>query len=456
MKELSRHICIFFLAILGVCGFTSCVYDYYDDEEDPDVSLGTEYADRAFLALHVSPVDTRGATSGNVTERIKTLRVIVLNNKDGKDSVEYNKLISLGDLGFTPSYFTYDMMLPTIPGNKRLYFIANEKSVGSFMMDTNSSSSGELSAWLDSFQPKSADETFDQTAKNFENTINSIYFAPQYIANDGHIFLPYTSYYGNLNVDKGKVKEVTAYLVPVATKFTFKFINNRTYGVGVNEISLSKKNRDNFLFAHVGSSDSCKIFVDDNQSYYWVDWLAKVAEESHNHQSSVGDNELFNSKYGWIKDYSMPTTDYEDAKFLESLEPTVSGKTVTGVEGSPDYSETPGTLELGPFYVPESRYEIPFTDESGQTVTEQSYGLTLGLVDTKPNGKPAPTFENVTIDNLKALFRNTSVVITVVMSEGTIDAYAEINPWTQKTANGWVVEGEEPANNPYAPKENNQ
>ena len=112
--------------------------------------------------------------------------------------------------------------------------------------------------------------------------------------------------------------------------------------------------------------------------------------------------------------------------------------TVPGTNGNENNGETPGTLNLGPFYVPESRNEITYEDAEKNKVTEQQYRFTLKLDDTKTDAT-APDFDLV-IENLKALFRNTHVIININMTEGDVKVYAEIQDWNHKYANGWVTE----------------
>ena len=112
------------------------------------------------------------------------------------------------------------------------------------------------------------------------------------------------------------------------------------------------------------------------------------------------------------------------------------------------------------FYLPESiNYKNPTVssgeeqavDDNTDDEQTQTFYLTLKIEDPEGGGTP-PQFENLPIPNLNALFRNTFVVIEVTFVTGDIEIYAEIAPWNEKIANGWVSEGSAPGNNPFSLK----
>lgn len=427
MKGAFRYISHFIFAIWGALCLGACIYDNYPDSEE-EINTGVGSNDQMLLVLHISPLDAANSSSSvNTNEKIKSLRIIIL----GKDTLECNKLVTFSSTAVS-AYFNYIFTWPTVPGNKEVYLIANEESVTNIQYgdasinDYSSTLSGLLELYKDS----------EPHAKEFRSLMKSVYFSPQYEKEPetGNIYLPYTSYY-EIEAEKEKHLEQTAYLVPVATKFTFKFINKRENPVEVSNISITEVNSDNFLFASVEDTDCYKVFVDDNKKYYWIDWLAKVAEASHSNED-YGNNEVFNERYGWILGYKMPTEITEVYHFIKSN---------IQIKGKGD-AATATPYNLGPFYVPESRYNRTFKDAEGNTVTEQAYGLTLELKDATTNEQPSSEFEDVIISNLKALFRNTSVVITITMSEGSVEVYAEIEPWVKQSIYGWVEEGTAPPN----------
>lgn len=492
MKKFSGHTFSFIFIMLGVLVMSSCIYDYYADGDVP--GSGTE--DKMRLVLHIRSLDTRTTSSGAPAERIKSLRIIILNeeieasndenagqpgedsenakadngntNETSKLSIEYNERIEFGT-GYASNGFDYMFIKPTIPGKKHFYFIANEESVKNIQFEVEDESGSkyeDLSAFLNASEFQVPEDGQGDTenrelpdATEFVELLKSVYFVPEYGKQGDNIYLPYTAYYGGdgfivqkgkllgkLN-EEGQVIEKQMFLVPVATKFEFNFINNRQNDVEINNIVVSKVNTANYLLAKVGAADKFKDFGQkDDSDYeancYWIDWLAKVSEASWNN-SEFQPNETFNEKYGWISDYEIPTND-ELKDFVVPLHDVGTSNLVPGKE-----NEAGNKLRLGPYYVPESCYQEEITDEGKK---EQRYYLTLRLHDKSQNSsQDDPKFEEVQISNLKALFRNTYVIINIKMSEGSVEAYAEIAPWNKKSINGWVTEGQAPSDNPFLP-----
>lgn len=436
----------------------ACIADYYPD--------GTDVEGRHLLVLHISPVDTRAAAEAeSVTERIRSLRIIVLGKDDAGNytSVEYNKSIRPGD--FVASAFSYEVTLPTTAGKKDIYLIANEESVTGTLQyeaeDGTTLPAERPASFTDLMKQFGIEEVGTENGNLFPNTettpdpeafaslLSSAHFAPVYTTDENDaVYLPYASSYHDLEAKKEQVNEMTLYLVPVATKFEFNFINYRLHDVEVRKISVSSVHSDNFLLARVGADDVKKDF--DAASLYWVDWLAKVSEASQFHPGS-SDNSNFNTRYGWISDYAIPPHDASPAVFVsvsddENEAPRIPAGSKNGEE------EIASRLTAGPFYRPESRHEVTVKktvrDEYGKDVetevAEQRYTLTLRLHDVTQSSEEDPIFEDVVIENLRALFRSTRVVINVTLRQGNVEVYAEIAPWNKKKANGWVIEGEEP------------
>lgn len=428
MSYFIRHIAIFIFAVFGL---VSCTRDHdtsngiLPDEEQWE---GGAVGDKTLLVLHISPLDAR-ATDQKPVEKVKTLRVIIINKGDTNHeaAIECNRFIELPTT--LSSQVSYTLTWPTYSGAKKVYVIANEASVEEGFTNT-------LNGFEESSNPA-----------NFQNEMDNYAFNPNYrIEDDSSIYLPYTFYYDNLTATQGEVKQITAYLVPVATKFMFKFTNKRNNPVDVNEISLKYVDTSNYLFAQVGSTDSYKDF--EGSQYYWTDWLAKVAEASHEISGS-SQNESFNNLYGWITDYDIPSESISGTyTFVDKAEKNnpfvVPGATIDETD---EATSIPGTYTVGPIYVSESKNFKNASD--GQPLTGQTYYLTMDVEDSE--SKTAPEFANVAISNLKALFRNTFVIININMSQDDVKVYAEIADWNHKSANGWVIEGKEPNPNPYQP-----
>lgn len=423
MKELSGHIILsVFATLLCAFGLSACTEDGNPDDRD------TQEASKTLLVLHLSPVNAANSqTNGKVTEKIKSLRIIMLNKTDSETIIECNELISF-DEPYTASSFNHEFTRNTIPGKKKFYFIANEESI-------EGNIAFKQSADLPNNLPKTLKEllesyTSDKQANEFEKVINAVYFSPKYTINESEIFLPYTSFYEGTEVIKDEdgwhnLTQPDMYLVPVATKFLFNFYNYRSNPVKINEITLSPIDTHNFLMANIAkeSTDYTKSF--DGESLYWIDWLAKVAAASQTSSNA-------NNKYGWIFDYGIPTE--STLKSEQLINSTIDNYSVGAVKTG-DTEDTPGELLLGPYYFPESK-------SSEVQDARQVYRLTLNVNDE--SAKTGPEFEQIPIENLKSLFRNTCVIINITMREGNVDVYAEIADWNRKSANGWVIEGQKP------------
>lgn len=430
MKEISRHILSIIILIGCILGMESCINDNASDCDG--TTTGTQDKDQLRLVLHISSLDAGDPQSPDVTEKIKSLRVIILNEKNNKICLECNKKVIDSETTFNANQFQHIFTWSTIEGIKHFYLFANEESVQS----VKTSEEGEpnsLSDLLDSYTPDTTKAT------DFAEVIKSVYFEPKsaYDISDNSIYLPYTAYYYGYEMKIGEYLSENMYLVPVATKFTFNFINKRANPVSVGKIALSTIDTHNYLFANIDEEDQFKTFGDEDETeLYWIDWLAKIAEESHKY-GDFDKNENFNNKYGWISTYKIPgeTVPYQAQLISDNNKPSVPAKTD---------DTTPGILQLGPFYLPESKGEEKDGNGIEKEITEFRYFLTLGLTDEETS--TFPIFEDTPISNLKSLFRNTSVIINITMSEGDVEVYAEIADWNERSVNGWVTEGPQLSN----------
>lgn len=407
--------------------FSSCIFDYPPETGDNDPAV-----DSNKVVLHVNIQPIAASASGNPTEKIKSLRVVIIGRGTDDattDTIECNRL--LGIPTSLAKDFSYTLMWNSQPGEKDIFVIANEESV-----------SKELTPLLDEYAEQ-------EPAGNFKEFVNSYAFAPVYTPDEqNNIFLPYSYSYEGLVPKTGVVNTINAWLVPVATKFVFNFTNNRPNGINVNGISMKYANQSNYLLARPGEGELVKEY--NGKPISWVDWLAEISKNSWAYPDFAG-NENFNGEVGWIIDYELPhPEDAEIFTFFEKGEVfTVRGATTTEVNGVE--TTTPGKYSTPVFYLPESanfnRLDANQGDSDGgesEEGMEQRFFLTMLFEDPDvPNSKP-PKFEDIAIPNLKALFRNTYVIIDVTMSEGDIELYAEIANWNVKTANGWVSDRQAP------------
>lgn len=332
----------------------------------------------AALYLNVATIGpTRsglGELSGN--ERMKSLRVIIL-HEDG--TVEHNRYFLLEG----PQEEKYILLKVTPNEKKTIYLFANEESVASVEGVTVTGESQTLTAFFNSYT---------EGKGGFAGEVNELYFAPDY--SDGNP-IPMSSVYEIDFPEKGNVSKVF-YVVRVATKFTVNFENWRDEDVTVNSFTIASHADRNFLMAHVNSYPHSETYA------LWIDWLKKVSDAS-----SKDDSYATTEAAGWLKDYELPTQ---------------ASTTEIYTHGSMTVPESvnsiPGNANTV-FYLPESK-----SLKDGATDGEQEYTMTINI-----DGRDEPFV--CKLPNLKALFRNTHVVMNIAMS----NKYTELNldvdivPW---------------------------
>lgn len=325
------------------------------------------------LYLNIGPIgQTRAGTAGLPdNEKMHSVRVIVLHN-DGK--VEHNRHFSLEN-----ALAEGTILLKVSPNEKKKIFLfANEKSVSSVEGVTVEGENKTLTAFLNSYT---------EGKPGFENEVNKLYFAPDY---SGGKPIPMSSMYEIDIPEKGVVEE-TFYLVRAATKFTMNFMNWRGEEVTVENFSIESHADRNFLMAHVNSCPDTQN-PETNQPYpTWIDWLKAVSDASNE------DSDAATNRFGWLTDYRLPEQTTAKVYTHEGLK---IGKPTVDIE-NPDNSE-PGVANVVPvFYLPESK-----NLKAG--ATEQEYILTIKIAGR------AETFV-CKLDKLKALFRNTHLVVNITM-----------------------------------------
>lgn len=422
--------------------FGSCVLEYPPEMEDANGEVIE--SNKVVLHLNISPLVA--SDSKNPTEMVKSLRVVIIGKGETQtdpDTVECNRLIDIPEA--PAANYTYSYMWRSNPGNKDIFVIANESSVSSDLTNL-------LNGYVE-----------NEKATDFLDKLNEYSFNPTYtVDKNNNIYLPYTFSQEGIEPEAGKEYIVNAWLVPVATKFIFNFTNNRSDGIIVNGISMKYANKENYLLAHLGNGELEKEI--NGQPLSWIDWLAEISKNSWAHPDFNG-NLGYNGEVGWIVDYKLPVPDDFDVyTFVKDYDPdeifTVPAAKKEEVEGVE--TVTPGKYSTQVYYLPESgNIESQGENNPGQSDTsdenqnsqeplEHRFYLTMLFQDTAVTPSTPPEFKDVAVPNLKSLFRNTYVVVNVTMSEGEIDVYAEIAPWNEKTANGWVSEGNPPATNPFS------
>lgn len=330
-----------------------------------------EEISEAILYLNIEPVGLTRAGTATLpdNEKMHSVRVIVLHENG---TVEHNKFYSLDGAQVQRA-----ILLKVTPNEKKkIYLFANEESVSTVegVADVNST----LSAFF---------HTYVEGMSGFEDAVNGLYFAPDYSAGKP---IPMSSMYEIDFPEKGNF-DGTFYVVRVATKFTVNFKNWRGEEVTVENFTIASHADKNFLMAHVNSYPDTQNH-ETNQKYpTWIDWLKAVSDASN------VDSDAATEEFGWLTDYELP--EQSTATIYTHGKVTV-GKPTVDID-NPDNSE-PGVANVVPvFYLPESK-----NLKAG--ATEQEYILTIKIA-----GRAEPFV--CKLDKLKALFRNTHLVVNITM-----------------------------------------
>lgn len=359
MKEILRHIVWMTILVSWALLSASCRGGEvsYTDEVQPD-------DDTAILVLRTGLLDQTRASDrvndavDNPVEYMYTLRIVILHENG---TVEHNMYIDFGEIPQTECYRIFKV---TRNETKKIYLIANEENA-----------STDLHEQL---------ETLTTGNTTFASIVDNFVFIPDY-KNP----IPMSSVY-DVPVKAENLVEREFYLVRAATKFAFRFTNKRKSKVSIDAIHISDIAGATYLIPHKREP----LFMSfDDESLYWINWLKKVADES---QQSPDDVELAD-KRGWIQAYDIPSeTSHQEVTVNGPLEvPSMTG-------------DQPGKAVFPVFYLPESKK----LKAGSATYSEQEYTLKL---DMSENGKELSFTK--TFPNLKALFRNTHVLVDITFTE---------------------------------------
>lgn len=359
MKEILRHIVWMTILVSWALLSASCRGGEvsYTDEVQPD-------DDTAIFVLRTGLLDQTRASDrvndavDNSVEYMYTLRIVILHENG---TVEHNMYIDFGEIPQTECYRIFKV---TRNETKKIYLIANEENA-----------STDLHEQL---------ETLTTGNTTFASIVDNFVFIPDY-KNP----IPMSSVY-DVPVKAENLVEREFYLVRAATKFAFRFTNKRKSKVSIDAIHISDIAGATYLIPHKREP----LFMSfDDESLYWINWLKKVADES---QQSPDDVELAD-KRGWIQAYDIPSeTSHQEVTVNGPLEvPSMTG-------------DQPGKAVFPVFYLPESKK----LKAGSATYGEQEYTLKL---DMSENGKELSFTK--TFPNLKALFRNTHVLVDITFTE---------------------------------------
>lgn len=382
MKPNIVHSAVVCLAAFALLFMMACGSQ---EESLPDTTETALYLNIATMGLTRSE-----AAEMPDNEKMKSVRVIIL-HADG--TVEHNQPFRLKD----PQADKYILFKVKPDEEKQIFLFANEESVSAVEgVAAEGAADGHLTL-TDFFNG------YTEGASGFADAVSDLYFAPDY--SDGKP-IPMSSAYKIEVPAKGMVKE-TLYLVRVATKYMVNFMNWRGEEVTVDNFSIAKHADKNFLMAHVKDSEQNRKLFNGKT---WINWLKEVSDAS-----SENDDYATTEAAGWLKDYELPAQ-ADNTKIYTHGAVTVGTPTVD-VE-NPDNSK-PGAARNAPvFYLPES-----MNLKAGATDGEQEYTLTLNI-----SGRDEPFV--CKLPNLKALFRNTNVVVDVTLYSST-DIAVDVIPYSE-------------------------
>ena len=359
MKEILRHIVWMTILVSWALLSASCRGGEvsYTDEVQPDDDTAILVL-RTGLLYQTAASDRVNDAVDNPVEYMYTLRIVILHENG---TVEHNMYIDFGEIPQTECYRIFKV---TRNETKKIYLIANEENA-----------STDLHEQL---------ETLTTGNTTFASIVDNFVFIPDY-KNP----IPMSSVY-DVPVKAENLVEREFYLVRAATKFAFRFTNKRKSKVSIDAIHISDIAGATYLIPHKREP----LFMSfDDESLYWINWLKKVADES---QQSPDDVELADRR-GWIQAYDIPSeTSHQEVTVNGPLEvPSMTG-------------DQPGKAVFPVFYLPESKK----LKAGSATYGEQEYTLKL---DMSENGKELSFTK--TFPNLKALFRNTHVLVDITFTE---------------------------------------
>ncbi len=331
-----------------------------------------EEISEATLYLNIEPVGLTRAGIATLpdNEKMHNVRVIVLHENG---TVEHNRYYALEG-----SQVQKFILLKVTPNEKKkIYLFANEESVSA--MEGVAGVNSTLTAFFNNYT---------EGMPGFEAAVSNLYFAPDY---SGGKPIPMSSMYEINFPEKGNF-DGTFYVIRVATKFMVNFMNWRGEEVIVENFTIANHADKNFLMAHVNDSEQNEELFNGKT---WIDWLKEVSDAS-----SEDDDYATTEAAGWLKDYKLPEQADKEKTYTH-------GRVTVGLPtvdiDNPNNSKPGVAKNIPVFYLPESK-----SPKAGATDGEQEYTLTI-----KINGRDEPFV--CKLPNLKALFRNTHVVVDITM-----------------------------------------
>ena len=341
-----------------------------------------------FLVCNVGMIGQSRAGDTPPIESMQSVRIVIL---DDKGVVESNQYFSFETLRDT-SHHILKLKSRT---KKRIFIFANEESVTDIQGQPESSAlQGSLTSFFQGIAEGDAD---------FESKVSAIYYQPDFSK-----AIPLNAMY-DVEIPAGeRYIEKSFWLVRVATKWTFTFINNRRY----NDITIDR-------FEVTGISDRhffMPRFTDNKTPVFpgfssWIDWLKDVSDKSQVNPDNPTPDES-----GWLTGYDIP--DNSHPYLLSYSVPFTLVKPVE--EGKPG-----GGKEISGFYACESK--SPRNDGGSVIANEQQYKLHVECTSANNENKQETKSFDIVLTNLRALFRNTHSHVIVTINDGQFNVNATVD-----------------------------
>lgn len=390
MRTMTRHIinlCLACCALLAV----SC-----SQSDDMPARIGQD--DGKTLVLRIGTIDGTRASNPDI-EGMHSLRVIILDNED--------KVVHNFHTSFDKSLLEYTYLIKNLlPGKKTIYLIANEESVEYIKGETPTAQKNSLHNFLSEISIGTT---------GIGEWMDGLYFEPDYTKN-----IPLSARYDiEIGLDSEEI-ERTLYLVRVATKFTVNFVNYRDEPVKVKDFTISSTANQNYLMAKLTEKSS---LFDGYPT--WIDWLKYVSDESQKNPYDPG----LADKLGWLQEYDLPESADRNITYRYNGDED-GGKHISVAKLESDRA---GEALVENIYIPESKCLKDDNSQNG----EQEYKMTFDIEGRSDNS------QTYTLPNLKALFRNTHVWVSVRFTQKPVEGsnYLEVKviPWTNgdNVTGGW-------------------
>lgn len=386
--KLMRILCVMAAVMMIV---SSCGSDTVDEPEAPDAA--------ASLVLHIRSVEQRAPSGETESDGFDRLRIIIINDQG---IIEVNRPVSFYNGSATEYYAIY----PIAPRQgKYIYVIANPDQAGLDFTPYPEGSNADIRSYLESYSFTPA----------FSGEPKLVMTDSRFI--DAKDLLPGSRATVNLN------------LVRVATKFSVYITNLRDEDITLRSFSVSSMADRQFLMPHfTGSKGSHPDngehivaasglmgfdFEGVGTDMHWSDWLREAVDESNIDINDV----TVADRRGWIMKYSVPDGTAHSARaFSLGAAPVIAGG---------------ATYELPVHYFCESRYGVLDNSTFGGGAArgyEQAYTFDISFSSREGGDK---SFTGYRLPNLRALFRNTHVIVNIKAHQEKLTCEVQVVPYVQ-------------------------